>query len=888
MKRGRRRLHGERPNVGELPVEEDVRREVEAHLRMRAEELVAQGWDPEDAGREARRRFGDVHGVEAEMTGITRSRDRAVRRAHRLDAAVQDLKYALRTLARSPGFAVMAVLTLALGIGANTAVFSVVNAVLLRPLPLPEPDRLATVAEETNRGGTMRAAWPNVEDWRARSRAFQSLAGYTAFPTTVLGGPEPLRVRGALVGRGFWSVLPVPPLMGRTTLPDDHRVGVAPVAVVSYRFWQDELGGDPGVLERTLESGPHSMRIVGVMPPGFDFPEETAIWRPAELDGTSTSRTAHNWDVLGRLAPGTDVATADRELDAITARILEGSGDDADYLAAGTVVTPLLESIAGSARQPLFILLGAAGLVLLVACSNLASTLLARGAARAREMAVRSALGAGRGRLVRQLLTESVVLSSLGTAAGVGVAVLVLGGLRLLGPASLPRLAEIGLDGRVLGFTVALALLTAFLFGLVPALRLSRDGVSGGLRTGSRGNALETRGALWSLLVGGEMALALLLLAGSGLLIRSFWEVVTQDAGFHAADVLTGALAPSQIKYPDGPAFARLYEEVLRELDADPAVAAAAITTAVPVAGSIPTGRVELDGDVSKHASGGYAVVSDRFFEAMDIPVLQGRTFTGEDRAGTPHVAVVSRGFAERWWPGEDPVGRSVTGGGMDDLWQERTFSTVVGVVGDVRYRGLTAEPTPTVYFSYRQRPFRTAFGASAVVEARTGGPGTVVAPTRRTIQRVDPDIPLQLRPLSEAVGETVADRRFTLVVLGAFAAVALVLAMVGIYGVVSYTVARRTREMGIRLALGAHPGSVRRRVVQAAMATVILGLAAGAAAAVSLGHLMEGMLFEVSARDPLTLIGVVAILGSAALVASWIPATRSTRVDPMITMRAE
>ena len=888
MRRGRRSLHGRRPHVGELPVDEDVRREIEAHLEMRAEELVAEGWDPDEARREARRRFGDVTDVEAEMAGITRSRDRAVRRAHRMDAAVQDLKYALRTLARSPGFAVVAVLTLALGIGANTAIFSVVNGVLLRPLPYPEPDRLAFVEERSQRGGSMSVAWPNVEDWKARSRAFDALAAYSTGRATVLGGPEPLRPQGGIVGEGFWEVFGVRPLMGRTTLPSDHQEGVAPVVVVSHRFWQNELGGDPAILERTLESGRYAMRVVGVMPPGFEFPGETALWRPAELDGRNDSRTAHNWNVVGRLSGASTVAEADRELDLITEQVLAGSTEDGEYLAVGAVVTPLLENIAGSARQPLYILLAAAGLVLLVACSNLASTLLARGANRAREMGVRSALGAGRGRLVRQLLTESVVLAALGTLVGVGVAALVLRALQALGPASLPRLGEVGLDGRVLAFTLGLALLTSFLFGLVPALRLSRDAASDALREGGRGNALGAGGGVWNVLVATEVALALVLLVGSGLLIRSFWEVVSQDPGFDASDVMTAALSPSPIKYGSGPAVTAFYDEILRELAADPSVGTPALTTAVPLAGFLPTGRMELDGDVEKHADGGYVAVSDGFFGAMDIPVLQGRTFTEQDRDGTQHVAVVSRSFAERWWPGEDPVGRSVTGGGMDDYWGKGVFSTVVGVVGDVRYRGLTAAPTPTVYFSHRQRSFRTRFGATVLVEARSGGAPSVAAATRRTIQRVDADLPLQLRAMEERMGDSVADRRFTLVVLGTFAAVALLLAVLGIYGVVSYTVARRTREMGIRLALGAAPGRVRALVVRGAMVTVALGLAVGTAAAVGLGRVMEGMLFEVSARDPLTLAGVVAVLAAAALAASWLPARRSTRVDPMITMRAE
>ncbi len=885
-----RRGTGPGSERGERDVADDVRREVEAHLALRVDELVAAGWDPEEARREALSRFGDVEEVEAAMrkSATGRRAGWAQGWSRWVEALVQDVRYAVRALTRSPGFAALAVLTLALGIGANTAVFSIVNGVLLRPLPFPRPERLAFVAERNNRGGPMAAAWPNLKDWKERSRTFEALAGYSGGTTTVLGGLRPLRARATSVGAGFWDVLDVRPELGRVTLPEEHREGVAPVVVLSHRFWQDQLGGDPDVLERTLEVEGHAAQVVGVMPPAFDFPDETALWWPAELEGENDSRTSHNWKVVGRLAPGADVEGAREELAGITAQVLEGSTDDPDYLATGVFVTPLLEQIAGSARRPLYLLLGAAAVVLLVACSNLASTLLARGASRAREMAVRASLGAPRSRLVRQLLTESLVLAGAGAAAGLGLAWLVLRGLVALGPAALPRLGDVSLDGRVLAFTAVLSLATSLLFGTAPALRIARGSVAGALREGGRGAAAEGTGALWRLLVGGEVALALLLLAGSGLLIRSFWRVLDQDPGFRAGDVLAADISPSPTKYPDDPSTAAFYDRLLAQLNAAPGVASAAVTTTIPLAGGIPSGRMQLDGDMSLAADGGYVVVSGGYFELLGIPLLQGRTFTEGDDASSAQVAVVSRSFAERWWPGRDPLGHQVTGGGMDNFWNKQVFATVVGVVGDVRYRGLTRDPTPTVYFSYRQRPFRTRYGTTLLTRPRVGSAEVAAGALRGTVQTVDPDIPLTVRPLAERVGESVADRRFTLIVLGAFAAVALLLAVVGIYGVVSYSVARRTREVGIRLALGAQPGAVRGLVMREAVGTAAAGLVVGAGAALALGRVMQGLLFEVSPRDPSTLVAGVLLLAGAALLASWIPARRSTRIDPMITMRAE
>ena len=871
-----------------LRIEDDVRREIRSHLEMRVEELVASGVEPEAALEEARRRFGDEERLAREAEAVARRTGAAERRARALDGLGQDVVYALRSLVRSPAFAAVAILTLALGIGANAGIFSVVRGVLLRPLPLPDPDGLVWIAETRDGGSaTMHVAWPNVVDWREQASSFEGLAPFGAGEALVLGGERPQRAGLARMGVDFWRVFPLRPVEGRLTTADDHRQGVEPVAVVGDRFWRAELGSRP-VGDLVLEVGGYSVRVVGVLPPGFDFPSGTDLWVPAELEEPNTHRTAHNWQVVARLGEGVTVARADEELDAITRAVLAGSPDDPQYLADGARVVALRDRVVGNARRPLLLLLGAAAFVLLVACTNLASTLLARGAARSREMAVRASLGAGRGRLVRQLLTESLVLSTLGAAAGLALAVALGRWLQVFHPSAVPRLEEIRLDGTVVAFTAAVTVVTAALFGLLPALRLSDERAGDALRAGSRGNAFHGRGPLWRMLVGTEVALALVLLTGSGLLVRSFRQVLSEEAGVDPEDVLVVDVDLSQLAYPEAADHAAFHGRLLERLAALPGVRSAAVATAAPLARSVPNGRMELDGDLDKHADGGYVAASPGLFDALDVPLERGRGFDERDGSGAPHVAIVSRSFADTWWPGEDPIGRQVTGGGMDDLWQERTFSTVVGVVGDVRYRELSAEPVPTVYFPIAQRPFRLRWSADLLVEAAAGDPAALSAGVRAVVRELDPDAAVRMRPMRDLVSDSVADRRFTVVILGGFALLALVLALVGIYGVVSYSVVRRTREMGIRLALGASPGAVRGLVLRESLVMVLGGLVVGTAGALALTGLLAGLLYEVSATDPVTFASMVALLGGAALVATWVPARAGTRVDPMVTMRAE
>jgi putative ABC transport system permease protein len=868
-------------------LEGDVDREIAEHIAQRAEELEAEGWEPGAALREAERLFGNRDEIARECRAIERSRQRVVRRGMMLDELLQDLRFGFRTLARSPGFAVVAIVTLALGIGANTAIFSVVRGVLLRPLPYEQPDRLVTVDELSTKGRPMAVAWANFTDWRRESSSFAGLTVAVPYSSTVLGGDEPVKAQLAYMGEDFWKVFPLRPLRGRLTVASDHVAGAAPVVVVSRSFWQNQLGGKPLSGYDLEVEGSHA-RVVGVVPDGFDYPAGTQVWVPVDPSDASTSRTSHNWRVVGRLAPGVTLEQARQEMDALTRRIVSGvSGEDPDFLATGAVVTPLLDSMVGGTRRPLYLLLAAAALVLLVACTNLASTLLARGSNRARELAVRTSVGAGRGRIVRQLVTESLLLAVVGAVAGVGVGVAVVRAVVAAGPTFLPRLSSVGVDGEVLAFTAAVAVATALLFGVLPARRLTRGAEADVLRAGSRGNALERRGGVWRFLVGTEVALALVLLAGSGLLIRSFRALLDENPGFDAGDVDVMPMALSQIKYPTPADRGRFFTQLLERVEALPGVADAGVISVVPGSG-VPNGRLELDGDVNKHAVGDYVALSAGAFRALDIPLLEGRLFDESDGPDAEHVAIVSKSFADRYWPGEDAVGKSVTGGGMDSFWNQRRFARVVGVVGDARLHGLDRVPEPTAYFPYTQRPARLRYSAYVVVEAANRDPTSLVGALRGTLREADPDVPVEISTLTSRLLDSLSQRRFVMFVLGGFSVTALLLAGVGIFGVVSYTVARRTREMGIRVALGAAPASVRSMVMSYALRMVALGLVVGVVASLALSRVLVSLLYQVSPTDPASLAGAALVLAAVATVASWIPARAGTRVDPMITMRAE
>ena len=872
------------------PVSEDVRCELEFHLEQRIAELMGQGMSRERAIAEARASFGDAAAVEAECRAIERRRRASVRRADWLGTLWQDVVVGFRVLRKNPGFTLTAIVTLALGTGAVAAMFSIVNAVLLRPLPYAEPDRLVAI-EERHENGSGSVTWANFLDLETRARSFTAMTSYGAWTATVIGTAQPLRVRTGAVSVGFFRVFPVRPVLGRLPVPEEHRQGASPVAVVSHEFWRDHLGS-PGSLENVRVKGSWDVQVVGVLPPGFDFPDRTQLWWPIELMEQSRSRTSHNWETVGRLRAGIAPDAAARELDQILAGL--GPQYEPDFDATGAVVTGLQSAQTGPMQQPLLLLLAAAAVFLLAACSNLASGILARGTARLGELTVRSALGATRTRLARQLLTESALLALSGAAAGLVLAGVLLRVITPLAPAEV-RMDRIGIDGWVAAFAVGIAGLATLLFGLFPALRLSSASTVTALREAAVGMASGRRMRVWNLLVTAEVALAVALLSGSVLLIKSFGRVMESDLGFEPEGAVALAVDLPSVNYPGhSPRISAFHLTALERIGALPGVVAAGFVNRPPLQGNGPSGSMVVEGkpfDPSGRFTGYaiYRVIGGDYFPAMGMPVLKGRALGPGDDASAPKVAVVDQAFADREWPGQDPLGKRVKPAGMDSNSEDNNepWFTVVGVVPSVRSSGVTDQVRPTYYFDHRQRPpYRSAAVTYAV---RTSSvPEELFAALRRVIREVDPEVPVVLQTMPQLVSRTVADRRFTMLVLGTFGGLALLLAIVGIYGVVSYAVAQRTREIGVRRALGATPGRVSTLVLRSTLAAVVPGLVLGALLTVANSRALGAFLYGVSPFDLPTLAMAVGGLGGAALLASLVPAWRAIRVDPLIAMRSE
>jgi predicted permease len=868
------------------PVDEDVRREVEFHIDARARELEERGMTPQQARTAARAFFGDAAAVEAECREIETRRRAHRKRARRWDDFRQDVRLGAHLLRRSPGYTLAAVATLALGIGANAAVFSIVDRVLLQPLTFANADRLVTMTERHEKG------WGNIAyatylELRERAHAFDAIAQYGGGPSTIIGADRGITVGTGWISRDCFKAFPLRPLLGRLPLPEEYVLGATPVAVVSHAFWRDYLGA-PASLDSMRLRGDADLRVVGVLPPSFDFPVGTQVWEPLELDQQATSHTAHNWETVGRLKPGVAPQAAQRELDEVLSRMKAQYYPDFD--AVGATVTPLQEAMTASSRTPLYLLLAASAILLLTACTNLASASLARGTARRAELSVRSALGATRGRLVRQLVTEAIILSLLGCVAGLGLAALT---RKILSPLAPPALhvTDVTIDGRVLAFAAAVSIVTALLFGLLPALRLSESGTRAVISSGMRGTADGGRLRVWNVLVAAEVAMAVVLLSGSALLLRSFALVLRTELGFDPAYATATSveLPPSTYDRTAGtiPVF---HERVTARLRTQPGLTAAGFVNLAPLRGNKPNGAMEVEGkphDPRGAFTGSaiYRVIGGDYFAAMGIPLRRGRSFGPGDDAAAPRVVVVSESFAQQEWPGEDPIGKRVRPEGMDLADEE--WHVVVGVVGDVRGASVTDPYRATYYFDHRQRPAVRARAVTYVVRSALdeGGVATLI---RRTIASIDPQVAVESTPYRDFVAESLADRRFTMLVLGAFALVALLLSVVGIYAVVSYSVAQRTRELGVRLALGATPGGLRALVLRGSMAAVIPWLAAGLALSVSLSGALRSLLYGVTRFDALSLGAAVALLGGAALASVLIPAMRATRVDPTLAIRAD
>ncbi|MGH9837363.1 MAG: ABC transporter permease [Blastocatellia bacterium] len=794
----------------------------------------------------------------------------------------QDLRYGARMLMKKPGFTLIAVLTLALGIGANTAIFSVVNGVLLRPLPYLDSEQLTWVWMDNRQEGIAEdiASWPNFEDWRAHNQSFQGMAGVRDRRFNLTGTGEPEELNGANVSANFFDLMRVGPQYGRAFSAEEEQEGRDQVVVIGHGLWQQRFGGDAQLVGQTLSLNGQPHTIIGVMPPGFQFPNKTEIWKPLVPDAQlRTARSAFWLPVIGRLKPGVTRAQAQTEMTGIAQR-LEQQYPNSNR-GFGVNVVLMHEQLVGKLRTALWVLLGAVACVLLIACANVANLLLARAAARQKEVAIRAALGASRGRVVRQLLTESVLLAAVGGGLGLLLARWGLDALVALAPSDLPRAASITIDRRVLFFTLGLSLLTGVVFGLAPALQSSKLALSEVLKEGGRGTGgggQRTRSAL----VVAEIALALVLLVSAGLLLRSSWRLQQVNPGFNPERVLKVRLSLPPSKYREGAQAAAFYQQLLERLRALPGVQAAGATSSVLLnkvhnsSGILIEGRPAPNGPRPELPMDS---VSPGYFQAMDMPLVQGRQFNEQDKADGLPVAIVNETMARRFWPNEDPLGKRFNFGDGGRWW------TVVGVVRDSRRQGLDAPVRIESFLPHTQRPLR----AMEVVLRTTDHPLAMTRTVRSAVWSLDGDLPVsEIQSVEQMLGARVAPRRFNLLLLGLFALVAMLLAAVGIYGVMAYSVTQRTHEIGIRMALGAGQGAVLKLVVGHGMVLTLLGVATGLAGAFALTRLMTILLFGVSATDPLTFSVIALLLLLVALLACWIPAQRATKVDPMIALRCE
>ncbi|PYT34122.1 MAG: ABC transporter permease [Acidobacteria bacterium] len=816
-----------------------------------------------------------------------------------MDTLLQDVKFGLRSLLKNPGFTLVAVVALALGIGANSAIFSVVNAVLLRPLPFPGADRVMSVWQNNRvRGWHQDVVTPaDYLDWRKEARAFETMAAYFGRGVNMRAGGEAERVRGADVSVDFFRVLRAAPVRGRDFAPGDESASSGRVAILGHSLWQRRFGGDTGLVGRSITLNSESFTIVGVMPPGFQFPERADLWTlaknvvpanpfiPASVDIKGV-RGVHYLYVTARLKDGVDRAQAQAEMEAFAAR--QETQYPESNANTGAEVIPLHESIVGDVRPALLVFLGAVGLVLLIACANVANMSLARAAGRRREIAVRTALGASRLRLVRQCLTESVLLSITGGGAGLLLALWGTDFLTALGPEAIPGARSITVDARMLGFTLALSLLTGVLFGLAPALQASSTDPQYTLREGGRSSSAGPRTRLLrNALVVCEMAVALVLLAGAGLLVKSFIKLERVDPGLSVDGALTLKLWIPDARYAEDAKQIRFYDEVLRRTAALPGVTAAALTSDLPLGGSDSYLGFAIEGrpdaKPSEGPESGFHQVSPDYFRALGIPMLRGRSFDARDVRTAPGAVIVSDTLAKRYFPGEDPVGRRVSFGVNDK--GERDWTTIIGVAADVRQKGLHTDPRPEAYVPHTQAPSRYA---TLVVRSVLDSAG-LAASLGREVQAVDPDVPLyDVKTMREVLDGSLASRRFNMALLALFAAMAVLLAAVGLYGVLAYMVTQRTHEIGVRMALGARKRDVLRLVVGQGMALTLGGVFLGILGALGLTRVLSTLLVGVAVTDPWTFAAVASLLGVVSFLACYIPARRAARVDPMVALRYE
>jgi putative ABC transport system permease protein len=854
--------------------ERELDEELSFHLEMQTRWHQSQGLDREAAQALAAREFG----------GRTRFEE-AVRDARGITWTLdlgRDARMALRSYRRSPGFTTVSLATFALGIGITTAAFSVIHAVLIRPLPFPEPERIVALTGSDSAGNEMESvSAPNFYDWRDQSTSFEAIALYSTARRGVAGAGDAMHVETATVSGDFFRVMRTRPALGRVLMPADVEA-TEPVAVVSHGFWVRALGSARPLPDEPLRIGGSSYRIVGVLPPAREFPAGADVIMPYSFGNPwrTASRNNINFHAIARLAPAVSRAQAAAEMHAIATRV-HGANPE-DLYAFDVRVTPLGEKLAGPARTYLLMLGGAVAVVLLVACVNLANANLARAAVREREMAVRTALGASRMRLVRQLLVENVSLALVGGAAGIALAWMLVRTVARTRAIDLPRVAEMGVNATALTFALVLSVGVGVLVGLAPALRAGRSALYSAIASGSRSTSTRSRALSRDVLMGLELALAIVLLAAAGLLIRSFRVVLGRDVGFDPANAIAAELALPSTKYAGSRAVA-YYDNLFPALRAIPGVSAVGATSYLPL-GTGSTGFIEIEGQGDRGDGAGYRVITDDYFAAMGIPLLAGRLFDPRDDSGTTRVTLVNRRMADRFWPGQNPIGKRLKAKSME--WKNTPWLTVIGVVGDVRHWGLESDPPVEHYVLYRQRP-EFAAGMAVVVRGATDASALLRA-TRDRVRGIDRDVAVEVGTLAARVDQSLAERRFIMTVLVAFGGLALVLAAIGVYGVLSFTVAQRTREIAVRLALGAERRRVLSMVVAHVLRVAAVACVSGLLAARALTRLMASLLFGVSPVDPRSYVAATTLLIGVALLAAYVPARRAASVDPMLTLRSD
>jgi putative ABC transport system permease protein len=791
---------------------------------------------------------------------------------------VRDTRYGIRQLIRTPGFTIMAILTLALGIGATSTIFSVVNGVLLRPLGYPQPESLVRINEIVPQYGRFSVAPATFLDWRQQNTVFSHIAALNSTGATLVGASGAERLSGGLVSWDTFDLLQVPPALGRTFRADENVDGKDGVVILSHGMWQRRFGGDPAILGRSVTLNGAPVTVIGVMPAGFTFMAGVEFWRPLVF-GPKPSRGGHFLGVIARLKPGVTIEQAAAEIKGISERLaVEYPASSANESAE---VVALHESVVANVRTALLTLLSAVGVLILIACANVANLLLVRASVRSKEIAIRTALGAGKGRLAMQMLAESVVLALAGGAIGVLLAYLAIVPIQTLSAGSIPRASEIAVDGRVLLFSLAVAVATGILFGLAPAWQASRGTFGTVLKEGGR--ASTGAGGRWlrSALLVAEVAMSIVLLVGAALLLRSFSRLTNVDPGFRPDHVLAFRVALPGTTYPDDPRRTAFFNTLLEKLEALPGVTSAGMIQVLPMRGDnmlsfVIQGRAQPK--PNEEPSANYRVVSPKYFETMGIPLLRGRALTDRDRDGAPKVVLIDQQFVDRHFPGEDPIGRGIDiGNGTDGFYE------VVGVVGNVHEAGLEQPPGATMYVPYAMDPY----SGMSIVARTPGEPAALSAAVRQTVGSIDATLPaFALTPLTDVVSDSVAPRRFSMLLLALFACIALFLAAVGLYGVVAYTVSLRTQEIGLRMAIGASRANVLQLVVGGGMKLALAGVVLGVAGALALSRLVETMLYGVTPFDPASYTATALVLLAVAALACYVPARRAMRVDPIVALR--